>query len=178
MKYSEILLAKIPNADATLKKAIKHTDCLVEELKESHKEKIEKFLIALTGEMNGGHFCEDSAHWAIARMKPVALFKDDIVVKASAKDYLPMVGLTAEAAHEKVRKAQETAKAKARTLGFEAPSIPETYNKYDYLVTMAMVLSDDWLTTLGDMDKVAELAYQFLSDPDADDHHIWDYLMD
>lgn len=41
-----------------------------------------------------------------------------------------------------------------------------------------MVLSDYWCSTLGDINKVAMVTYEWLSDIDADGTKTWKYLME
>ena len=113
--------------------------------------------------LNDGHEDEWSANELISRMRPVAWI-GSTQIPADMHEYLAMLGVTPTVAKDMVYRAYEKAKPRAAELGVSAPKL--TANCWDCYWCMAMCISDYWLTHWGELDIAAELAYQYLSDPD------------
>lgn len=109
-----------------------------------------------------GHFDEVTAKRAISKMVPS-------VGTVSVPESLELLNIDADAACEGLEKSY----LRALTKNDDAPLIKDKVNKWDKLVALAMVISDYWLF---DMEGQLDIAYQFLSDVDAPETKIWDYI--
>lgn len=143
------------------------TEAFIEEAREHHPEHVEEFLIKVSGSINGCHFTEDTACWAVHRMQPVSMTHDafmDMLKKPKDVETL-------------VRDAYSRARTKGREKGIAAPDIHPDYTPWDMYVTYAMMLADYWLMD-PHSETIADMTYCYLSDPDYPRHtKIWDYLM-
>lgn len=181
LSYKQMVLNKMGGhtPDTTTMTAIDVTDAFIEKARTKHPDKVEEFLISLAGHLNNCHFDADTASWVLGRMKPVVLMENGAPVHKDMASYMEDMGATPAAVMAHVKRAYETAKAKGRTMGVEAPAIPAHYNQYDAYVAAAMYFADYWMME-PDMEKAAMFTYLYLSDPDYDPkiNKIWDYLMD
>lgn len=148
----------------------------VSKINPSIKKEVDLIKIETMGDMLGGHFTEEGAKYALSEMKPVILMKDDKVVNMGMWDYMYDLELTPTQVAKAVQASYIKAKDKLAPLGKLAPIIPVAYNDWDKFVTMAMVLADNPMTISGDITKGAMLTYEYLSDPDSEDHKIWEYI--
>ena len=116
-----------------------------------------------------GHLCRETAELKVSKMKPTNLYINDKLWHSDGKEpmlsFMSMAGLTAQVCYEMVIKASDAARLKAKETGAEYYPIPDKTNIWDCYYIMAMMNSDYWLSH-GDQQKLAELAYQYLSDPD------------
>lgn len=165
LSYKEIVKY---NDDDLLKKSIECVSDLFDSLSEDHKEKLHEFMIHQVGIFNKSHFDCESAWYVIDKMRDVK--------NIPVKSLLEEKGLNPTRVKEMIEDAYHRANNYSIEHGFQAPSIPPEYNEYDYFVTMAMCMADFWYTTKGEEDKVADLAYEWLSDPDSNTTKAWDYF--
>ena len=120
--------------------------------------------------MLDGHLCEESAVHKIGEMEPVVLMKDGSRWSSQDKHimcaYMNAIGIGPLKAHEHVLRAYEVAKQKGSTMGIQAPHLSDKLTVWDCWWCMAMIFSDYWVTTDSNPEKVAMMAYEYLSDPD------------
>ena len=141
------------------------------ELLEYLEESDDELRLGIAELLMDGHLCELTATKRVERMKaPVLMEAPDKVWNTSSEhpmlEYMGEMGLIPERCKEMIDKAYERAKEHASRLGVSAPRIPNDMNKWDAYYTMAMVLSDYWMTISGDLDKASMLAYEIVSDID------------
>ncbi len=87
----------------------------------------------------------------------------------SVAESMDMLGINADTASEGISKAY----AKALDINNEAPKVSDKVTKWDRFVAVAMAVSDYWMF---DLEGQFDVAYQFLSDVDAPDTKMWDYI--
>lgn len=179
MTYYDIVKMENGSKDAMWKSVKRMSDFLedVATVNPTMKEKVDLIKIKTHGDMLESHFFEDGAKYALSKMKPVILMKDDNPVNSNMWDYMYDAGLTPNAVHKAVEQSYMVAKEKLAKLGKQAPTVPPSVNEWDMFVTMAMILADNPISVSGDIMKGAMLTYEYLSDPDGEDDKIWDYIM-
>lgn len=123
---------------------------------------IEHFVLEAYARLHGRHFDEATAKRAISKMVPS-------VGTVSVSESLDLLGIDVDTAGEGLARAYSRALSK----NGDAPPIKDKVNKWDKLVAVAMAISDYWLF---DMEGQLDVAYQFLSDVDAPDTKVWDYM--
>lgn len=133
-----------------LKEELQHVSSLLNEIDSPC---IEHFIMEAYARLHGRHFDEVTAKRAISKMVPS-------VGTISIPESLELLSLDEDAACEGLAKAYSRALSK----NDDAPSIKDKVNKWDKLVTIAMVISDYWIF---DLEGQLDIAYQFLSDVDA-----------
>ena len=120
--------------------------------------------------MLDGHLSEESAMHKIKKMEPVVLMADGKRWTSHTDypmcDYLDAIGITHTKAHEHVLRAYEKARQHGSEIGVNAPPLPDKLTAWDCLWCMAMIFADYWVSTEFNPDKVAMMAYEYLSDPD------------
>lgn len=178
MTYYDIVKMENGSKEAMWKSVERMSEFLEEvaTVSPSIKEEVEILKVKTHGDMLDGHFFEDGAKYALAKMKPVILMKDDKPVNSTMWDYMYDSGLTPTQVSRAVDESYNIAKEKLGKLGKQAPVVPSNVNEWDMFVTMAMVLADNPISISGDIMKGAMLTYEYLSDPDGEDNKIWEYI--
>lgn len=169
LSYKKMVLDSMApqKADANTIHTLDITDDFIEQARQHHPEHVEKFLIQISGSINGCHFTKETAEWAVCKMVPVGMTTEIFKINLKSPDDVENL----------IRSAFSRARTKAREKGISAPEISSEYNNWDMYVTYAMILADFWVMDMT-TDFAADMAYCYLSDPDYPTHtKIWDYLM-
>lgn len=134
-------------------------------LREFDEDKVQRFVMDAYARINGRHFDEPTAKKAICDMRPSIRGGGSLSVAES----MDMLGINADTASEGISKAY----ARALDINSEAPKVSDKVTKWDRFVAVAMAVSDYWMF---DLEGQFDVAYQFLSDVDAPDTKMWDYI--
>lgn len=119
--------------------------------------------LAIHHKLNGGHEDEWTSNHRISKMTPVVWLGAD-TIPHDMHEYLTILGVTPKKAMDMVYSVYDEAKGKASSYGISAPKL--NANEWDCYWCISMMMADYWLTHKGDLEIAAELAYQYLSDPD------------
>lgn len=177
MEYSDMMKSHMDGCSRRVADALELMDGFLCGCSKDMPEEVEDLLVRVSGVLDGRHFTKDTAEWAVDRMVPTLLIQDGRRFEGTVLGYMKDGGLTPHRCMELAKEAYRKAVSMGATFGYQPSSIPDSVNENDAFVAFAMVVADYWMD-MCDTDKAAELAYQWLSDPDAEPTKTWDYLMD